>query len=593
MKNIIKNCLKGGALGLMVIGGLAACSDDHFDVKTDLAGSRTIWQNIAENEQLQDFAAVLKRTRVMKNDYDNKSVQTYAEFLNLPQSYTVWAPKDGTYDVQTYLSMLDEAEALKATGNPEDLDAALDLEYRVGNQFVLNHVARFNYESNKGEQTINMLNGKKFEYNAGLGEFNSVQVDNATGNINASNGSMHLLEGISPYAYNLYDFLKYNEDYSMSYAFLSDSVFESTEFYPGASTPGAMNPATGEIEYVDSAFLTTNTLRSRFFASVADEDSMYVAIFFKNSAWEDAVSKLKKYYNYGSSYNYDWSSTRGDFNFKGASGLKFNTDSLADLNTKSALMKDVYFTTSNFSIADSKDSTQIIEYATKADSLNSTTYMTWYNPNPGQVNPLFAGITPTKASNGYIFELDALNADPADFWISKIVTMGNAAYVKGATSTTGEYVYLTDEIRNDTVLGIEDLDYYYRYEVSGNSNMTVDIALHNVMSGTYKISAIMVPSRTDLAFAGVEEKCVFYAEVLDDNGKVLQKSDDVEISQDEMNRYTLFEEFTFDKCYAGLPTGYTSFPRLRFNLPFLYQMKKGNCKTLNIVKIVLEPCREN
>lgn len=593
MKNIIKNCLKGSALGLMVIGGLAACSDDHFDVKTDLAGSRTIWENIAENEQLQDFAAVLQRTRVMKNYYDNKSTQTYAEFLNLPQSYTVWAPKDGTYDVQSYLSLLDEAEALKQTGNPADLEEALEIEYRVGNQFVLNHVARFNYESNKGEQTVNMLNGKKFEYNAGLSEFNSVQVDNAYGSINASNGSMHLLEGISPYAYNLYDFLRYNEDFSESYAFLTDSVFETTEFYPAGSTPGAMNPSTGEIEYVDSVYYTNNTLLNTFFASVSNEDSMYVAIFFKNQAWEDAVNKLKKYYNYGSSYNYDWSSTRGDFNFKGAAGLKFNTDSLADLNVKSNLMNSVYFTTSNFPIADSKDSTQIIDYATTADSLKSTNFHVWYNPNPGQMNPLFAGIKPTKASNGYIFELDALNADPADFLMNKQISPASAVYVKGATTTTGEFVSLTDENRNDTVLGTDDLDYFYRYEVSGNSNLTVDFALHGVFSGTYKISAVMAPSRTDLAFAGQEEQCVFYVEVLDDNGKVLKKSDDIEISQDGVARYTLIEEFTFDKCYAGLPSGYTSFPRLRFNLPFLYQLRKGNCKKLNIVKIVLEPCRES
>lgn len=593
MKNIIKNCLKGSALGLMLMGGLAACSDDHFDVKTDLAGSRTIWENIVENEQLQDFASVLQRTRVMKNDYDNKSVQTYAEFLNLPQSYTVWAPKDGTYDAQTYLSMLDQAAALKQTGDPVDLDEALELEYRVGNQFVLNHIARFNYESNKGEQEVNMLNGKKFQYNAGLSEFNSVLVDNSNGSINASNGSMHLLEGISPYAYNLYDFLKYNDDYTKAYEFMSDSVFETTEFSPGSSTPGAMNPSTGEIEYVDSVYYTNNTLVNRFFASVSNEDSMYVAVFFKNSAWDDVVNKLKKYYNYGSSYNYEWNANRGEFTYKGSSALKFNTDSLADLNVKSAMMTDVYFTTSNFSIADPKDSTQIIDYALMADSLKSTTYTTWYNPNKGQVNPLFAGVTPTKASNGYIFELDALNVDPAHFLMSRQIQNAYATYVKGATTTTGEVVVLTEENRNDTVLGAEDIDSYYRYEVSGNNNMTVDFALRGVLSGTYKISAVMAPSRIDLALAGKEEKCVFYVEVLDDNGKVLKKSDDLEISQDEVARYTLFEEFTFDKCYAGLPTGYESFPRLRFNLPFLYQLRKGNCKTFNLVKIVLEPCENS
>lgn len=595
MKKIVRNWLRNGLLGAVALSGVVACTDDHFDVRTGETGTQSLWENIKSNGQLDSLAMILERTRVMKNDYDNTTKQVYSEFLDLPQSFTVWAPKDGTYNAKSYLDKLDEAQALRAAGS---LDAALKLEYDVANQFVLNHVARFNYEADKFEQEIHMLNGKVCSYIAGENKFNNVSLDPAIPSINSSNGTMHVLNGISPFAYNIYDYIEAYNDYSSLYSVLTDSLFYSREFDENLSLEGALNPD-GEMVYVDSVFTTNNTLLSASRASLSDEDSTYVAILPTDDIWESTMEKLQSYFKYGTSYNYDWSSSRGDFSNKGVNGLQLNADSLMDVSTKSNLAQSLYFSSSIMPIADTKDSTSIISYALTADSLIATNGVVYYNANKGGLNPMFEGQVPVKASNGYIFPLRQFNIDPTDFWIVRkeytAWLSSVIAYVRGATTTGGEIVTLTAENRNDTVEGDVPLDSYARFTVSGRSNMQIEFALRDVLSGTYRVSALMAPSRIDLAFADQEEKCVFYTEMLDDNGTVISKSEDVEIDQYQVARYVLWDKLTFDKCYYGLPSGYDSFPRLRFNLPYNYQVptfRKGNCKTLNIIAIVLEPYKE-
>lgn len=595
MKNIVRNWFRNGLLGAFALSGVLACTDDHFDVRTGETGTQSLWENIKSNGQLNSLATILERTRVMKNDYDNTTKQLYSEFLDLPQSFTVWAPKDGTYDAQYYLGKLDEAEALRAAGN---LDAALKTEYDVANQFVLNHIARFNYEANKSEQEIHLLNGKVCSYNAGESLFNNVKIDMAEGSINSSNGTMHILSGISPFAYNIYDYVEAHEEYSNLYKVFTDSVFYSREFSENLSTEGALNPD-GNMVYVDSVFTTNNTMLSASGAKLSNEDSTYVAILPTDEVWDATMDKLKTYFKYGTNYNYEWSFSRGDFSNKGANGLQLNADSLTDISVRGNLAQSLYFSSSIMPIADTKDSASIISYALTADSLIATNGVIYYNPTKGGVNPMFENQAPVKASNGYIFPLHQFNIDPTDFWITRkeysAVFSNTLAYVRGATTTTGETVSLSEENRNDTVVGDVPSDMYTRFSVSGRSNMQVEFAMRNVLSGSYRVSVLMAPSRIDLAYADQEEKCVFYTEMLDDDGKVISKSEDVEIDQYKVARYVLWDKLTFNKCYYGLPSGYDSFPRLRFNLPYNYQVptfKKGNCKTLNIIAIVLEPYKE-
>ena len=45
--------------------GYTSCTDDHFDIRTDVpSATSTLWQNIEANEQLSDLEAILKRVKV-------------------------------------------------------------------------------------------------------------------------------------------------------------------------------------------------------------------------------------------------------------------------------------------------------------------------------------------------------------------------------------------------------------------------------------------------------------------------------------------------------------------------------------------------
>ena len=79
----------------MAAGMLAAtsCSDfsDYNEAPVDAAasGNKTLWENISENPQLSDFAALVTRAGFQQ------------ELLNA-RSYTVWAPVNGSFNVSAY-----------------------------------------------------------------------------------------------------------------------------------------------------------------------------------------------------------------------------------------------------------------------------------------------------------------------------------------------------------------------------------------------------------------------------------------------------------------------------------------------------------
>lgn len=147
MKNLFQNRVTGCLLGATLLLGVGACTDDHFDIQPGtITGSKTLWQNIAETPELDSLAMILQRAKVLKDEDDKGQKQTYAELLSSPQELTVWAPKNGTYNARHYLDILDQADEVRLT----DTVAARELDYVVSNQFVGNHLARFNYESTAG-----------------------------------------------------------------------------------------------------------------------------------------------------------------------------------------------------------------------------------------------------------------------------------------------------------------------------------------------------------------------------------------------------------------------------------------------------------
>lgn len=601
MKSIYQNTVKAGLLGAAVLLGFTACTDDHFDIQpSTVSGSNTIWQNVEANADLDSVAMILRRCKVMKSQTDKSAKQTYAELLATSQQLTAWLPKNGTFNAKQYLDELDSAAVLRA----KDEMAGTRAEYDVANRFARNHIARFNYESNMGEQRIALMNSKIVNYNAGEGTFNGVKLDAANANILSSNGMLHVLDGESQFAYNIFERLQVDSRFAKIYGDIDK--YNVYTFSSSSSTQGSMNH-NGSMEYVDSVWSRTNSLMSDArLTYLTDEDSLYVSVIPTGAAYEAARQKLQGLFKYAKNYNYAWDASKRDWTNKGTNALKFNTDSLTTYNVTSGILS-----ASSFSVGYNSEGPvttsnpqAFLNHVLTADSLNSSADLVIYNKDKGNVNPIFDGQTADdaiKASNGYIFAVDNYNYDPSYSFIQKMNINGhNTSQVTGSTSEQAQYVTLDKENQNADVnvdaLGVDN--YYYYFPVSGNSQLNIDFKLNRVLSTKYKISIVLLPNRVNINNIRteddgtvIEEKPVFDVQIRDDKGSVIGKAvKNVSVDQDKVEKKVLWEAFEFPYAYFGLPSGYESFPVLRISMSYA-QQRKGKCKALSIAKVILEPVR--
>lgn len=601
MKSIYQNTVKAGLLGAAVLLGFTACTDDHFDIQpSTVSGSNTIWQNVEANADLDSVAMILRRCKVMKSQTDKSAKQTYAELLATSQQLTAWLPKNGTFNAKQYLDELDSAAVLRA----KDEMAGTRAEYDVANRFARNHIARFNYESNMGEQRIALMNSKIVNYNAGEGTFNGVKLDAANANILSSNGMLHVLDGESQFAYNIFERLQVDSRFAKIYGDIDK--YNVYTFSSSSSTQGSMNH-NGSMEYVDSVWTRTNSLMSDArLTYLTDEDSLYVSVIPTGAAYEAARQKLQGLFKYAKNYNYAWDASKRDWTNKGTNALKFNTDSLTTYNVTSGILS-----ASSFSVGYNSEGPvttsnpqAFLNHVLTADSLNSSADLVIYNKDKGNVNPIFDGQTADdaiKASNGYIFAVDNYNYDPSYSFIQKMNINGhNTSQVTGSTSEQAQYVTLNNENQNAEVnvdaLGVDN--FYYYFPVSGNSQLNIDFKLNNVLSTKYKISIVLLPNRVNINNIRaeedgtiIEEKPVFDVQIRDDKGSVIGKAvKNVSVDQDKVEKKVLWEAFEFPYAYFGLPSGYESFPVLRVSMSYA-QQRKGKCKALSIAKVILEPVR--
>lgn len=601
MKSIYQNTVKAGLLGAAVLLGFTACTDDHFDIQpSTVSGSNTIWQNVEANADLDSVAMILRRCKVMKSQTDKSAKQTYAELLATSQQLTAWLPKNGTFNAKQYLDELDSAAVLRA----KDEMAGTRAEYDVANRFARNHIARFNYESNMGEQRIALMNSKIVNYNAGEGTFNGVKLDAANANILSSNGMLHVLDGESQFAYNIFERLQVDSRFAKIYGDIDK--YNVYTFSASSSTQGSMNH-NGSMEYVDSVWSRTNSLISDArLNDLTDEDSLFVSVIPTDAAYEAARQKLQGLFKYAKSYNYAWDESKRDWTNKGTNALKFNTDSLTTYNVTGRILS-----ASSFSVGYNSEGPvttsnpqAFLNHVLTADSLNTNVGLVIYNKDKGNVNPIFDGQTADdaiKASNGYIFAVDNYNYDPSYSFIQKININGrNTAQVTGSTSEQAQYVTLDNENQNAEVnvdaLGVDN--FYYYFPVSGNSQLNIDFKLNRVISTKYKISIVLLPNRVNINNIRteddgtiIEENPVFDVQIRDDKGSVIGKAvKNVSVDQNKVEKKVLWEEFEFPYAYYGLPSGYESFPVLRISMSYA-QQRKGKCKALSIAKVILEPVR--
>ena len=552
----------GRVLGLgLLVFSIASCSDwdDHFDANTSVTESQrgSLLTNIQKNDQLKQFADLLEKTG-------------YSSQLDQAQTFTVWAPKDNTFDY----------EALKNEQND-----------RVLHQFIENHIARNNYPaSGQIDEHIYMLNKKVMNFASAAGGYTIQDVALQLPSIGGNNGIIHLLDGKIPFLPNIYESLN-NEQFKL------DSI---SKFYHGFDTlmldenRSVKGPAVdGEITYLDTIYTAHNDLYSFFNAYINREDSSYSMLMPTDDAWKKEYSRVSEYFKYPDEFRvrkFVDITTKKDTTIQIVDPVH-----LQDSISKMWILENLFFNNrlyDNQKLADLKDGETLM-----CDSLVSTTGRIFTAKDAAE---MLKGSTRVDKSNGNIFVTDEIKS-PVWYGICPPVKV-EAEYSNWLASYENTYgtpspKSVTATNRNPDVPGTVSNNYYLEVQpYSSTSDEKVTFYLPNIRSATYHAFAVMLPSNITNRYATEvlpnRFKLFFgYSNTNATSGRLELKEEQMRNSEGSANFLTNpnkvdtldLGEVTFPTSYYGLGENY---PFIRFES----NPRRGeHDRTLRIDCIILLP----
>ena len=446
---------------MMAAGMLAAtsCSDfsDYNETPVDqvAAGNQTLWENISQNPQLSNFAALLKQT-----GYDAE--------LNTPRSLTVWAPVDGSYNLADYQSL-----------SQEDLL----------NQFVKGHIAEYSHvASGNVDERVHMLNEKSFQF-SGEGSYTFDGLNISQANVPSNNGVLHLLDGAAKFLPNLYEYLKVGEGIdSLRNQFMR---YEETRLDESASVKGPM--VDGVQTYIDSVMVTTNSMINQLSARIQNEDSSYTFVLPTNEAFMKMYDRVKPYYNFIAT-----TTVQDVENYTSATDTKTKTVTvaasyMADSLTRRAITRNLVYSNNDLY------NQWIVGKSEIADTVRSTTRNKFSNPDD-IISKYMIG-EPIEMSNGYGRMVDSLAFYPWETYCPELVftPRRNLAKLFPTSAQSSNYVISSTDGQPLTWLfGPETTitQFPYAWISPGGERAKPDffVALPNVMSTTYNFYVVFLPT---------------------------------------------------------------------------------------------------
>lgn len=421
-------------IALMAAAGalLTACSDwaDHYDGKADTTSSESLWASLQANPQLSDFCEVLQQSRIFR--HHRRTSVSYAQLLDGGQSFTVFAPVNGTFNKDSLLSLVQTDRG----------------DSTVEKFFIRNHIAASPHSAVGTGSEVRLLNGKHVSLSAGDVEGTPI----ATGNVHAKNGTLHVLGARMPYQYNLYEAMTDRPDYQPVGDFLR--VYNEDYFDEDASISSGL--VDGVPVYVDSVIHERNTMLQQI-GLLAAEDSSYWMVAPAQTGWNKAYAMARQYFVYDKTVD--------------------KRDSVQHYWTNRSLLEDAIF---NMNIQPSwRDSLKSVQY-------NALTpeYHVFYRPMDGGI---LSGATPVACSNGTLYQTSDWPFTPEQTFFKVLRTEGErTGYITSYTSCT----YNTRSVSADSVSKNAYLDILPQ---TATSNWTVTFRVDNTLSGTYDICAIILP----------------------------------------------------------------------------------------------------
>ena len=189
---------------LATVSGCTDTWDDHYNSDGTAAGTTaTLWDVISSNKELSKFTEIVRNAYYYKDNEHPVTTYSFEDILNGGQVNTVWVPDNDALsqaEFDYWMKMLAESKA-----NPNS-----NAGFNVQQQFLGNHIALWRHNiSEPGIDTVKMVNGKNLVFNKTARTLEGVSLGDY--NIPTANGVLHILKGVAPFRYNLYEHLKYGD----------------------------------------------------------------------------------------------------------------------------------------------------------------------------------------------------------------------------------------------------------------------------------------------------------------------------------------------------------------------------------------------
>lgn len=438
-----------------------SCSDwnDWNEVQIDPnpAADKTLWENISEISELQNFKTILEKVNMR-------------DALQSSKFHTVWAPE--------------------LTDKQRDSILALN-DTVIIDQFVKNHIAEYNHQATGVmENRIHTLNLKAYNFEGSNFNYTFNQIKLSKANIPNTNGTLHILERNSPFLPNAYQNLWMTDDVDSIANYFKQ--YELTVLDESQSVPGPI--VNGKQTYIDSVMVTYNTMTRSIRASLDDEDSIYTFLMPNNKAYERMYNDIKSLYKYKESTQGQNVAEAAASTYQvvtGTSNVSY-LNFLADSLTRRQIVNNLaYSHTNRYNKLYFEDGSH------ELDTINSTYRMKFSEPDrifdPQHI------VEHKTLSNGDAVVVDSLGFKTWETYNPENIMSGLTAcrYLNGNREVK---VISTPNIDTDMVTlkpGVNTFSYIQVVPKASTSKPEVDYYLTNVMSGEYYIYVVIPPADVD------------------------------------------------------------------------------------------------
>ena len=489
-------------LSLGGVGGglLTSCAewDDHYEQNATTGSNLTLWQQLKADPQVSDFCQVLEQTKVFR--MHKKTSVSYADLLNSGQSFTVVAPVNGTFNLDSLLGLV-------ATNQGDSV---------VEKFFVLNHISRSASSLKDVAQQMLLLNSKHVTLAGNTIEGVAVR----QGNCHAQNGVLHITERPLPYNYNLYEALcdmpqlsgiggflrQYDQDYFDADASVSSGIVE------------------GVPVYVDSVVIERNRMLQRI-GLINAEDSTYLVVAPTTAGWQRAWDEANRYFVYDEGV--------------------LKRDSIQQYWTNRALLDDAVFNMSEQKAVD--DSLISVPYLAERKSTAAGKPIFHVFRKPFDKGGILYGATPVECSNGTLYMTEAWPFTPEQTYFREIWAEGESTWL---ITQERECSYNS---RRQVADSISENAYLQILPSRNTANWELTFRINNTLAGDYDICAIILPkSITNVAEPDLRP-CKFRATInyVDEKGNECTYDNDRKqytTNPERVDTVVLAEAFHFPVC---------------------------------------------